>query len=96
MTRATLYILLPLSTLLALLLAGQGVVQNFSAYKDVTTLETLAYQQPKTDAAGNPLKDATGNPVTRERDDAETDAARWARWPPRRPSSSSAPTEAAS
>ena len=49
--------------MLALLLVGQGVVQNFSAYKDVTTVETLTYQQPKTDAAGNPLKDAAGNPV---------------------------------
>jgi K+-transporting ATPase ATPase A chain len=62
-TRAILYILLPLSTLLAILLVGQGVVQNFSAYKDVPTVETLAYQAPKTDAAGNPLKDAAGNPV---------------------------------
>jgi K+-transporting ATPase ATPase A chain len=62
-TRATLYILLPLSTLLAILLVGQGVVQNFSAYKDVPTVETLAYQAPKTDAAGTPLKDAAGNPV---------------------------------
>jgi potassium-transporting ATPase potassium-binding subunit len=63
LTRATLYILLPLSTLLAILLVGQGVVQNFSAYKDVPTVETLAYQAPKTDAAGNPLKDTAGNPV---------------------------------
>jgi K+-transporting ATPase ATPase A chain len=63
LTRVTLYILLPLSTLLAILLVGQGVVQNFSAYKDVTTVETLAYQAPKTDAAGNPLKDTAGNPV---------------------------------
>jgi potassium-transporting ATPase potassium-binding subunit len=62
-TRATLYILLPLSTLLAIVLVGQGVVQNFSAYKDVPTVETLAYQAPKADAAGNPLKDASGNPV---------------------------------
>ena len=62
-TRSTLYVLLPLSVLLALLLAGQGVVQNFSAYKDIQTLETLAYPAPKSDAAGNPLKDASGNPV---------------------------------
>src|SRR6202020_3179035 len=55
-TRATLYILLPLSTLLAILLVGQGVVQNFSAYKDVPTVETVAYQAPKTDPAGNPLQ----------------------------------------
>jgi K+-transporting ATPase ATPase A chain len=64
LTRSTLYILLPLSVLLALLLVGQGVVQNFSAYKDVTTIEQLTYQLPKTDADGNPLKDAAGNPVT--------------------------------
>jgi K+-transporting ATPase ATPase A chain len=64
LTRSTLYILMPLSVLLALLLVGQGVVQNFSAYKDVTTIEQLTYQQPKTDADGNPLKDAAGNPVT--------------------------------
>ena len=63
LTRSTLYILMPLSVLLALLLVGQGVVQNFSAYKDVTTIESLTYQQPKVDAAGNPLKDAAGNPV---------------------------------
>jgi K+-transporting ATPase ATPase A chain len=54
---------MPLAVLLALLLVGQGVVQNFSAYKDVTTIESLTYQQPKVDAAGNPLKDAAGNPV---------------------------------
>src|SRR6202048_1377991 len=64
LTRSTLYILLPLSVLLALLLVGQGVVQNFSAYKDVTTIEPLTYQNPKVDAAGNPLKDAAGNPIT--------------------------------
>ena len=62
-TRCTLYVLLPLAAVLALVLVGQGVVQNFSAYKDVTTLETVSFQQPKVDAAGNPLKDASGNPV---------------------------------
>jgi potassium-transporting ATPase potassium-binding subunit len=64
LTRSTLYILLPISTLVALLLVGQGVVQNFSSYKDVTTVETLTYQNPKADADGNPIKDAAGNPVT--------------------------------
>jgi potassium-transporting ATPase potassium-binding subunit len=52
-TRSTLYILLPLSVLLALVLASQGVVQNFAGYKDVTTLEQTSYQAPKSDAAGN-------------------------------------------
>jgi potassium-transporting ATPase potassium-binding subunit len=64
LTRTTLYILLPLSLVLALLLASQGVVQNFARYQDVTTVEAVTYQNPKTDAAGNPVKDAAGNPVT--------------------------------
>ena len=63
MTRATLYVLLPLATLIAVLLVSQGVLQNFSPYRDVTTIETLQYQQPKADAAGNPVKDAKGDPV---------------------------------
>ena len=63
MTRSTLYVLLPIATALAVLLVGQGVLQNFSAYQDVTMIETLQYQQPKVDAAGNPVKDAKGDPV---------------------------------
>jgi K+-transporting ATPase ATPase A chain len=39
LTRSTLYILLPLAIILAFVLVGQGVVQNFSSYKDVVTLE---------------------------------------------------------
>lgn len=39
LTRSTLYVLLPLSILLAIILAGQGVIQNFSNYREVTTLE---------------------------------------------------------
>ncbi len=64
LTRGTLYILLPLSLILALLLVSQGVIQNFSPYKTVSTVETLAYDNPKLDSAGNPVKDAQGNPVT--------------------------------
>ena len=64
LTRATLYVLLPLAVLLALVLVSQGVIQNFDAYKDATTVEKLTYQNPKADAAGNPIKDAAGNPVT--------------------------------
>jgi K+-transporting ATPase ATPase A chain len=64
MTRSTLYILLPLSIVLALVLVSQGVIQNFSAYQTVPTLETISYDNPKLDAAGNALKDAAGNAVT--------------------------------
>jgi potassium-transporting ATPase potassium-binding subunit len=47
LTRSTLYILLPLSVVLALALVSQGVVQTFSSYK------TVALLQPTTDANGN-------------------------------------------
>lgn len=46
MTRSTLYVLLPLATLVALLLVSQGVLQNFSAYRDVTTLEARTQTLP--------------------------------------------------
>jgi K+-transporting ATPase ATPase A chain len=39
MTRATLYVLLPFSIVIALLLVSQGVVQNLAPYLDVATLE---------------------------------------------------------
>jgi potassium-transporting ATPase potassium-binding subunit len=63
-TRCILYILLPLSAVLALVLASQGVIQNLAGYQDATTVEKITYQNPKTDAAGNPVKDAAGNAVT--------------------------------
>jgi K+-transporting ATPase ATPase A chain len=64
LTRTTLYILLPLALVLALIQVSQGVVQNFSAYKTVPLLQATSYEQPKLDANGEPLKDASGNPVT--------------------------------
>jgi K+-transporting ATPase ATPase A chain len=64
LTRSTLYILLPLSLALAVIFMGQGVVQNFDTYKDVNTLESLTYSQPKLDAGGLPLKDDKGNAIT--------------------------------
>jgi K+-transporting ATPase ATPase A chain len=39
LVRATVYVLLPLSVVLALLLVAGGVIQNLSPYVDVTTLE---------------------------------------------------------
>jgi potassium-transporting ATPase potassium-binding subunit len=39
MTRMTLYVLLPLSLVLAVVLVSQGVVQSFSAYVQTTTLD---------------------------------------------------------
>ncbi|NUO82260.1 potassium-transporting ATPase subunit KdpA [candidate division KSB1 bacterium] len=47
LTRTTLYLLLPLAIVLALLQASQGVIQNFDAYQSVPLL------QPTVDANGN-------------------------------------------
>lgn len=44
LTRSTLYILIPLSLIVALLIASQGVVQTLSPYKDVATLESGVVQ----------------------------------------------------
>ena len=61
--RATTWILLPLSLVFALFLASQGVIQNFTAYQDVTTLEVTKYETPKLGPDGQPLKDDKGNAV---------------------------------
>ena len=63
-TRATVYVLLPLSIIVSVFFVSQGVIQNFDAYKEVTTVTATTYDNPKMDAQGNPLKDAQGNPVT--------------------------------
>lgn len=63
LTRATLWVLLPLSLVFAVLLAGMGVVQTFKPYQDVTTIEAQSWQEPKLDEAGQPLKGADGQPV---------------------------------
>jgi len=68
-TRVTAWLLLPLSLVFAVFLVGQGVIQNFEPYKDVATLETTAYQQPRIGADGQALKDDKGNPVM---EDAKT------------------------
>ena len=63
-TRSSLYLLLPLSIVLALVLVGQGVIQNLDSYKTATTIESLPFDNPKTDAEGNAIKDDKGNAVT--------------------------------
>ncbi|WP_069265304.1 potassium-transporting ATPase subunit KdpA [Paraburkholderia nodosa] len=64
LTRTTLYILVPMSAIIAGLLMSQGMIQNFKAYQDVPVLQTTTYAAPKLDAQGNPVKDAKGNPET--------------------------------
>lgn len=64
LSRITLYILLPLATICAVVLTSQGVIQNFDAYKEVTTLEVTSFETPKLDEAGQPLKDEQGAVIT--------------------------------
>jgi K+-transporting ATPase ATPase A chain len=52
LTRSTLYILIPMSTVLALVLVSQGVIQNLKAYVTVSLVQ--------------PTKDADGNSVTEQ------------------------------
>ncbi|CAN7419485.1 potassium-transporting ATPase subunit KdpA [Acidovorax sp. LjRoot129] len=63
-TRIISWVLVPISLVVAIVLVGQGVIQNFDAYKDVATLEQTAYEVPKLDAAGQPVHGADGAPVT--------------------------------
>lgn len=51
LTRSTVYVLLPMSVLLTVILVGQGVVQNFSGYQTVTTLEGAQQSIPLGPAA---------------------------------------------
>ncbi len=63
MTRTTLYVLVPIATVIALALVSQGVIQNLDAYKQVSMVSAVEYTVPKTDAAGQPLRGALGQPI---------------------------------
>ncbi len=64
LTRATLGLLLPLSVVLALVLASQGVVQDFAPFQKAALVEQAAYDAPRLDAAGQPIKGDKGNALT--------------------------------
>jgi K+-transporting ATPase ATPase A chain len=51
LTRSVLYVLLPLSILLAIVLVGQGVVQNFNGYETIQTLQGAEQVIPSGPAA---------------------------------------------
>jgi K+-transporting ATPase ATPase A chain len=63
LTRSTLYILLPLSFILALALVSQGVVQTFGPYVKAQTVEKIEYEEAKQGPDGKPLTDKDGKPV---------------------------------
>jgi K+-transporting ATPase ATPase A chain len=64
LVRSTLYIMLPLSLVLALVLVSQGVIQNFDAYRTVKLVQPTTATTPVKDADGNPVLDEQGQPKT--------------------------------
>jgi K+-transporting ATPase ATPase A chain len=75
MTRATLYVLAPLSIIVAIILMSQGVVQSMSPNATASLVEPYNNQIPKVDDKGNPVMakvpvtelkpklDANGQPI---------------------------------
>jgi K+-transporting ATPase ATPase A chain len=66
LTRSTIYVLLPLSFVLALILVSQGVVQTFKPYATAAVLQASEYDEPVTDKDGKPVLDAKGQPTTKK------------------------------
>lgn len=62
LTRSTLYILLPLSLILAVVLVSQGVVQSFKPYQTVAISQPLSYIDLVKGDAGNTVVGADGKP----------------------------------
>lgn len=61
--RGTLYILLPLSFIFALLLVSQGVIQNFKPNEKITLIQPISYQQPLLNDLEHATKDNNNNPM---------------------------------
>ena len=61
--RITLYVLVPISFVAAIVLVGQGVPQTLRADRAVDLIAPVSFQVPKTDAQGHAVKDAQGQPV---------------------------------
>ena len=72
LTRVTLYVLIPVAFVLAIVLVSQGVVQNFSPYQNVGILSPFV-SNGNTIATPNPSDGACGKP---DRDQAAWDQ-RW-------------------
>jgi K+-transporting ATPase ATPase A chain len=66
LTRTTLFILMPLSVVLALALVSQGVVQAFGAYVKANVVQQTSYDEPVTDPDGKPVLDGKGQPKAKK------------------------------
>src|SRR6185369_9935251 len=65
-TRATLWVLLPLAVLSAPVLVWQGVPMNFAPYAHVAIVKPVEYEEPVTGPDGKPVLDEKGQPKTRK------------------------------
>lgn len=63
LVRGCLWILLPLSVVLALALVSQGVVQNLKPYDTAQLIEKQTVEVDKKDAGGNVITNPDGSPV---------------------------------
>ncbi|HUL61276.1 MAG TPA: potassium-transporting ATPase subunit KdpA [Anaeromyxobacteraceae bacterium] len=66
MVRTNLYILLPISLVLAVVLAQQGVPQTFGKGATVSLVQPTSYDDPVLGADGKPTSDARGKPITQK------------------------------
>ncbi|WHZ28215.1 MAG: potassium-transporting ATPase A chain [Nitrospira sp.] len=64
LVRGTLYILLPLALVVATVLVSQGAVQTLHSSQTASLLEAVHYENPITDANGQPVLDEKGRPKT--------------------------------
>jgi K+-transporting ATPase ATPase A chain len=62
--RTIIYILLPLSLLLSVILMSQGVIQNFKPYQTATLTQAIEYDSPRVDEKGDAVLDLQGNHMT--------------------------------
>jgi K+-transporting ATPase ATPase A chain len=65
-TRATLWVLLPLSLALSPALVWQGVPLNFAPYAKAAVTQPVEYDEPVTDNDGKAVLDAKGQPTTKK------------------------------
>jgi K+-transporting ATPase ATPase A chain len=65
-TRATLWVLLPLAVMGTLALVWQGVPLNFAPYVKAAVVQPVEYDEPITDAEGKPVLDEKGQPKTKK------------------------------